>query len=74
MGLVQRIPAWAPTISPTRCLKIDHFFGLLRARGARDIPTILTAIAGAILLAHWKVSTRLVAGAALVGAVTRGVR
>lgn len=39
-----------------------------------DVPTILIAIVGAILL-RWKVnSTWVVAGAALVGAVTRGFR
>jgi len=40
-----------------------------------DIPTILIAIGGAILLVRWKVnSTWLIAGAAVVGAVTHGLR
>jgi|HubBroStandDraft_1064217.scaffolds.fasta_scaffold09312_4 chromate transporter len=40
-----------------------------------DLPTILIASVGAILLVRWKVnSTWLVAGAALVGAVTHGPR
>jgi chromate transporter len=40
-----------------------------------DIPAILIAVAGVVLLIRWKVnSTWLVAGAALVGAATHGVR
>jgi chromate transporter len=40
-----------------------------------DVRTVLIAIAGAILLVRWKVnSTWLVAGAAVVGAVTHGLR
>jgi len=40
-----------------------------------DIPTIVIAIAGAVLLIRWKVnSTWLVAGAALVGALVRELR
>jgi chromate transporter len=40
-----------------------------------DVPTILLAIVGAVLLVRWKVnSTWLIAGAALVGAVAGGPR
>jgi chromate transporter len=40
-----------------------------------DIPTVLVALVGALLLIRWRVnSTWLVGGAALVGVVTRGLR
>jgi chromate transporter len=53
--------------------------GVVTAQLARaalvDLPTILIAIAGAVLLIRWKVnSTWLVAGAGVVGAIVHGVR
>jgi chromate transporter len=40
-----------------------------------DVPTVIIALVGAVLLLRWRVnSTWLVAGAALVGAVLRGAR